>query len=199
MATIFGAHELAIDITTYCCEPLLPAVRGTGYAAWVGFYSSISFLERYRYLTDQQKEMLARSMREYREWSGRAKATWLHKSVLLEAEMMRVTDAGQQLEILDRFDHAISLANKSGFTHDSALINERCGLWLRGFSKRRAAPYLREAFRGWSTWGAVNKAADLRRQFPDDILFKGNQFLTMISLVLRLTICRKPSNNPRPR
>lgn len=187
IAAIYNQWETVADIATNKCEPINLAVRGTFYIMLTQWYSSVAFLELHKSITSEQKRMLDRNLAELRECSSRAKGTWLHKLLLLETEVMRISDSGQQLEILDRYDYAISLATKSGFIHDAAFINERCGVWLRAFSKRRAAPYLREAFRVYSAWGAVHKAAELRRQYSDDILLKDN----------RPTMFRAESDTPR--
>lgn len=173
ISTIYGHYNIAADLATNCCEPIRDACVGTFFAALTEFYSSFAFLELYDTISDEQKIMLERNISHVRLWSTTAKGTWLHKSVMLEAEMMRVSDSGRQLEILDKYDHAISLASQSGFIHDAAFASERCGAWLRPFSRRRAAPYLREAVKGYTAWGATNKAMELRKQFSEDLVFKG--------------------------
>lgn len=172
MAALYNFWELTSDLTVHCCKPLSKSMTGTFYAGLVAFYSSVAFLalqQRGIALSEEQIEMLNDNMTSIREWSTFAKETWLHKLVLLEAEMLRVSDGSQQLEILDEYENAIALAGKSGFVHDAAFINERCGSWLYsiGKSSRRAAPYLKAAYRGYYTWGAVNKAQDLRSHYPD--------------------------------
>lgn len=173
ISTIYGHYDITADLATNYCEPIRDACVGTFFAALTEFYSSFAFLELYDTISDKQKLMLERNISHVRLWSTTAKGTWLHKSVMLEAEIMRAKDSGRQLEILDKYDHAISLANQSGFIHDAAFASERCGTWLRPFSRRRAAPYLREAVKGYTTWGATNKAMDLRKKFSEDLVFKG--------------------------
>lgn len=173
IAAIYGQYDITADLATHCCEPISAACMGTFFAGLTEFYSSVAFLELYDTISDQQKSMLERNIKHMQIWSTTAKGTWLHKCVMLEAEMMRVTDPGKQLEILDKYDHAISLAGQSGFIHDAAFASERCGVWLKPFSRRRAAPYLREAVKGYTAWGATNKAMDLRKHFSEELVSKG--------------------------
>lgn len=170
IAAIYGYWDLTADLAVHCCQPLSVAMTGTFYAGLTAFYSSVAFLSLHRKLSDEQRGILDQNIMCIKEWSTRAKATWLHKSVLLEAEVMRISDSTQQLQILDCYDYAISLANKSGFIHDAALINERCGTWLHDISKKRATPYLQESYRCYNAWGATHKANELRKQFSEEIM-----------------------------
>jgi osomolarity two-component system sensor histidine kinase CHK1 len=184
MAALYGYWELTADLATHCCEPLSVAATGTFYFGLTAWYSSVAFLTLHNTLTATQRQLLDRNMTFIKEWSTRAKGTWLHKSVLLEAEALK-TSGGQQLEILDRYDCAISLANKSGFIHDAAFISERCGLWLLNISKKRATPYIRDAYRSYNGWGAVHKAQELRKQFSEDIIsLRGEWFLDQVCTVV---------------
>lgn len=173
IAVIYGRYDTAADLATHYCEPMSGGVTGTFYASLTYFYSSIAFLHLYDTISDEQKGFLDRNIKQIQIWSTTAKGTFLHKSVFLEAEFTRVRQPSQQLEILDKYDHAISLATSSGFIHDAAFISERCGSWLRAFSKRRAAPYLTEAVRGYAAWGATNKAMELRKESAEDLAIKG--------------------------
>ncbi|KAG0127843.1 hypothetical protein HOY82DRAFT_490020 [Tuber indicum] len=172
IAVIYGRYDIAADLATHYCEPMSGGVTGTFYASLTYFYSSIAFLHLYDTISDEQKDLLDRNIKQIQIWSTTAKGTFLHKSVFLEAEFTRVKKPSQQLEILDKYDHAISLATSSGFIHDAAFISERCGSWLRAFSKRRAAPYIREAVRGYTAWGATNKAMELRKESAEDLAIK---------------------------
>jgi osomolarity two-component system sensor histidine kinase CHK1 len=132
-------------------------------------------------LSEEQREILRNNIACIKEWSIRASNTWLHKSVLLEVEMKRIQNGSQQLEILDGYDHAIALANKSGFVHDAAFINERCGIWLHGISRKRAIPYLQNAFRCYMTWGATHKANEIKKNFGDEMGTKGSSNISGMS------------------
>lgn len=121
------------------------------YSGLTAFYSSIAFLTLPKPMSDEQREILESNIACIKEWSIRATNTWLHKNVLLEVEM-KIANGAQQLEILDGYDHAIALANRSGFVHDAAFINERCGTWIHDISKKRSIPYLENAYRCYMTW-----------------------------------------------
>ncbi|KAA8904409.1 hypothetical protein FN846DRAFT_779701 [Sphaerosporella brunnea] len=170
IAAMYGYWELTADLAVHCCQPLASAMTGTFYAGLTAFYSSVALLTLHRNLSEDQRDLLNQNIACIKEWGTRARATWMHKSVCLKAEMMRISDETQQLKILDLYDHAIALANKSGFVHDAAFINERCGTWLHDISKKRATPYLQESFRCYNTWGATHKAGELRKQFPDELM-----------------------------
>lgn len=173
LSAIYGRWQLTADIATHCCEPISDSVTGTYYLALARFYAAVAFYSIYDTISEEQKEFVEHIRKSLSEFGSRAKGTWLHKSLLLEAEAMRVSGPGHQLEILDIYDQAIFLANKAGLVNDAAFINERCGMWLLGISKRRAPPYLREAFRAYNAWGASHKASELRKNFQDDLMVPG--------------------------
>ena len=173
IATIFNKYEVAADLATNHCEPLNRCMVGSLYCALTEFYSAVAFLEiGTEDLTHQQRQMLGRSLKNVREWSYNAKGMFLHKYIFLEAENARVS--GEDLfKILDKYEEAIALANRVAYWHDAALINERCSLWLRKYSKRRSLPFLREAYRLYATWNANAKLMELRMKYPDDLFLRG--------------------------
>lgn len=173
IAAIFNKYEIAADLATNYCEPLNEAMVGTLYCALTEFYSAVAFLEiGPENLTNQQRQMLDRNLKDVREWSCNAKGTFLHKRIFLEAESARV--AGEDhFKILDKYEEAIALANRVGYWHDAAFINERCSLWLRKFSRKRSLPFLREAYRLYATWNANAKLVQLRSKYPDDLFLRG--------------------------
>ena len=172
VATLFNKYEVAAELATNYCEPLSYAMVGTFYCALTEFYSAVAFLEiGMENLTAQQRLMLDRNITDVKEWSANAKGTFLHKSVFLEAESLRIA-GDDHFKTLDKYEEAIALANKVSYWHDAAFINERCALWLRRLSKKRSLPFLREAYRLYATWNANAKLKDLKRQYPDDLFVR---------------------------
>ncbi|KAI5781237.1 hypothetical protein EDC01DRAFT_779090 [Geopyxis carbonaria] len=171
VSALYGFWDLTADLATHACEPLLVAMTSTFYGALTAFYATVALFELHATLSELQRGMIARNMAHLRVFAaGKAKGIWLHKLIALEAEELRATSGGgQQLAVLDLYDRAVALALASGFVHDAAFINERAGVWLLALSPRRAAPYLREAHRCYSVWGATHKAGELRRQYPDEL------------------------------
>ncbi|KAF8445245.1 hypothetical protein BDZ91DRAFT_753889 [Kalaharituber pfeilii] len=170
VATLFNKYDVAADLATNYCEPLNESMVGTFYCALAEFYSAVAFLELGPdKLSSQQKQMLDRNLKDVREWSYNAKGTFLHKCIFLEAENARV--AGEDhFKILDKYEDAISLAKQMCYWQDAAFFSERCGLWIRRFSKRRSIPFFSDAFQLYTKWNANAKTADLRRQYGE-VLF----------------------------
>ncbi|TGZ80051.1 hypothetical protein EX30DRAFT_308148 [Ascodesmis nigricans] len=170
IAAIYNEWKVTVDLATQCCAPLANSMLGSLYTALAGWYSAVAFYELYDTLSAEQMEMLQKSASHIKEYARRARSTWEHKSRLLDAEHLKATNSGQQLQILDMYDEAIGLANKYGFIHDAAFINERCGTWLHELSRRRSVPYIREAYRLYIAWGASHKANEIRKKYPDELM-----------------------------
>ncbi len=100
-----------------------------------------------------------------RGWARSAPLNFAHKVALIEAERLRVLD--RPTEARDRYEEAILAAQESAFTNDEALACEAAGrfylAWGRVLPARHA---LRDAYDGFTRWGAVTKASALEAEFP---------------------------------
>ena len=74
-------------------------------------------------------EKIKRRQRQLQQWANSCPENFLHKSLLLSAEIARLEGEGWQAAEL--YDRAIEEAGRSGYLQEEALARERAGLfWL---------------------------------------------------------------------
>ncbi|MEO1376952.1 MAG: HAMP domain-containing sensor histidine kinase, partial [Cyanobacteria bacterium J06635_10] len=157
-------------------EKLIEFALGTITIADQNFYQSLiltalyptaNFLEQKKYwhkLESNQKQM--------RIWADNCEANFLHKYLIVEAEIARIS--GNQLEAMELYDLAITSAKKHEFVQNEALANELAAKFWLGINKEDFAQiYLSKAYNGYQTWGAKRKVAELESQgFPLEFFLK---------------------------
>jgi GAF domain-containing protein len=121
------------------------------------------------------------NQKNLRLWSEFAGMNHLHRYVLVEAEIFRVS--GKSLEASNSYDRAIELAHKNGFIQDEAIANELAfRFWLRQNKKDFAQLYLQKAYYSYSLWGATKKLENLQHTYPSQVKlindFQENAFHT---------------------
>jgi GAF domain-containing protein len=121
------------------------------------------------------------NQKNLRLWSEFAGMNHLHRYVLVEAEIFRVS--GKFLEASNSYDRAIELAHKNGFIQDEAIANELAfRFWLRQNKKDFAQLYLQKAYYSYSLWGATKKLENLQLTYPSQVKlindFQENAFNT---------------------
>ncbi|HEX5804635.1 MAG TPA: diguanylate cyclase [Azospira sp.] len=110
---------------------------------------------------DNQKKM--------RQWARHAPANHRHHWCLVEAERLRVID--QPEGAMRHYEQAIDLARETGFVHEEALAYELAARFQRQHERERLAGYyMRQALQLYERWGAVGKVAQLRAQYPMQLL-----------------------------
>ncbi len=102
-------------------------------------------------------EPLKRRQRQLQQWADSCPDNFLHKSLLLSAEIARLEGEGWRAAEL--YDRAIEEAGRSGYLQEEALARERAGLfWLSQNRRKIASVYLSEAHHGYQLWGSPRKA-----------------------------------------
>jgi predicted ATPase/signal transduction histidine kinase/ActR/RegA family two-component response regulator len=105
-------------------------------------------------------------LRQLDDWSEFCPANFLHKKMIVEAELERLT--GSAWKAMELFGEAIDAAQRSGFIQDGALANELAGkLFLAHKQPRIADVYLQAAITGYRNWGASAKVRMLEGRHPD--------------------------------
>ena len=90
-------------------------------------------------------------------WAASCPENFLHKALLLEAEMARLEK--DWLRAAELYDRAIEESGRSGYLQEEALARERAGVfWQQQKRNKIAAVYLSEAHHGYQLWGASRKA-----------------------------------------
>lgn len=103
---------------------------------------------------------------QLQRWADSSPDNFLHKSLLVAAELARLE--GDLWQAADLYDRAIDEASRSGYGQEEALAHERAGLfWLARRRHKIAAVYLNEAQHGYQLWGASRKARMLAEAHAD--------------------------------
>ena len=113
---------------------------------------------------DQERlKRVAENQELLKHWAHHAPMNFRHKYLLVEAERLRVTEAGDPAPL---YEEAIQSARQQGFLQDGALANELAAAHHAVRDPERARGYLRGAYRLYEQWGAFAKLMDLVTRFP---------------------------------
>ena len=139
----------------------LAFIPGATSVAVHAFYASlitVAALERTGdEVPPEHLEPVTRRLHQLQQWAESCPDNFLHKSLLVAAEVARLE--GDLWEAADLYDRAIDEASRSGYRQEEALARERAGLfWLAQRRHKMAAVYLNEAQHGYQLWGASRKA-----------------------------------------
>ena len=118
--------------------------------------------------SQQQKyeEILKVNQQKMKIWADNCPENFLHKYVLVEAEIARIT--GKEIELIwDLYDRAIASAHENEYIQNEALGNELAAkFWLGKGQEEIAKLYMRKAHYGYQLWGAKRKVEDLEQKYP---------------------------------
>lgn len=137
------------------------------------FYYSLTLAAWYINANEQEQQevwkILTKNLAQFKHWSTEDAANFAHKSLLIQAEMSRLS--GHVLEAMELYDQAIASAEENGFIQNQAIANELAAkFYLRHGRKRIAQTYMTEAYHAYSHWGAVAKTRDLEQKYPQLVL-----------------------------
>ncbi|MGB3760093.1 MAG: ATP-binding sensor histidine kinase [Rivularia sp. (in: cyanobacteria)] len=122
-------------------------------------YPAANFAEQKQYW-----HQLERNQTQMKIWADNCEANFLHKYLIIEAEIARIS--GNKLEAMELYDLAIASANTYGFIQNEALANELAANFWLGMNKEDFAQiYLCKAYNGYQIWGAKYKVEDLENQY----------------------------------
>jgi PAS domain S-box-containing protein len=98
-------------------------------------------------------------------WASNCPATFADRVALVRAEMARVD--GRDMDALRHYEDAIRLAREGGFIHNEALAHECAARFCSARGLPTAADaHLRNARRGYLSWGADGKVWQLDQRYP---------------------------------
>ncbi len=145
----------------------LPFISGHVSVALHEFYASLIAVAVAERATDEVRpeliEQIKRRQRQLQRWADSCPDNFLHKSLLVAAELARLEGEGWRAAAL--YDRAIEEAGRSEYLQEEALARERAGLfWLGQKRHKIAAVYLSEAHHGYQLWGASRKAQMLAEE-----------------------------------
>ncbi|HBL60650.1 MAG TPA: hypothetical protein DDZ80_20015, partial [Cyanobacteria bacterium UBA8803] len=111
-------------------------------------------------------------------WAHNCPENFLHKYLLVEAEIARIS--GKEIEAMDLYDKAIASAHENGYIQNEALGNELAAKFWIGKGKEEIAQlYMKKAHYGYQLWGAFRKVEDLEEKYP--------QLVTKLSTATSIT------------
>ncbi|NES98395.1 MAG: serine/threonine-protein kinase PknK, partial [Desertifilum sp. SIO1I2] len=165
---IYEQFQSALDCLGKA-QPYLDYISGSIALVDYRFYQSLSLSALYKHQTEAEQyrswEVLMENQKHFKLWAENCPENFLYKSLLVEAEMGRIS--GKGIEIIDLYDRAIAAAKDPEFSYNEALANELAGRFLLELGKERLAQvYLRDAYHGYQCWGAQSKLAILQRTYP---------------------------------
>jgi len=150
-------------------RPLVVLVRGQHVEVDATFFSALALTAAWDGADDATREGWTEELRacdeRLREWAGSCAQNFLHRSLLVGAEIARVQ--GRFEEAMRLYARATRSASEQGFVHVEALAHERAARCCRdrGFNES-AEVHLREARSCYLRWGAHGKVRRLDAQFP---------------------------------
>ena len=166
---LYGDFKCSIKIARYG-ERCIDTMTGMNLVAEYHFYYSLALLAHYpnAVINDQTDylKIIENNQEKMKKWAEHAPDNFLHKYLLVEAELSR--QQGEIKSTINLYDRAIELAGQNSFIQDEAIANERAALfYLSEGMEKIARIYMNEAINGYKRWGAVIKADDLKNEYPN--------------------------------
>ena len=174
---LYGDYETALEkIRT--SDKILVFISGLPNQGEHYFYYSLILTALYPTATPTQQqeyeEILKLNQQKMKIWAYNCPQNFLHKYLLVEAEIARIS--GKEIEALDLYDRAIASARENEYIQNEALGNELAGKFWLGKGKGEIAElYMRKAHYGYQLWGAQRKIEDLEQKYPQLLSKKFDQ------------------------
>lgn len=139
-------------------------------SAEYNFYHSLSITAIYNEMRLMERKRLKnhlnKNQQQMKKWSDSCKENFLHKYLLIEAEIARISGKKQKAGVL--YDKAIQSAGESGYIQNKAIACELAAkFYITEGRTRVAKTYMNEAFNLYIKWGATAKAQDIKFKYPD--------------------------------
>jgi len=134
------------------------------------FYESLTNLAIYNDASKSDKKQylkkVSKNQKLMKKWAKSAPMNFLHKYLLVEAELGRVE--GKDNKASDLYDQAIDQARKNEYINEEAMANELAGkYYLQKGKEKIAKTYMHEAYLCYKKWGANAKLVDIEAKYPD--------------------------------
>jgi predicted ATPase/GAF domain-containing protein/tRNA A-37 threonylcarbamoyl transferase component Bud32 len=152
-------------------------IPGTISIAKHNFYYSLTLLTRCAQAATEDRDLywqqIETNQLRMKEWADNCPENFLHKYLLVAAEMSRISGMWQQA--INLYDRAIESAKEHEFVHNEALANELAAkFWLERNKEDFAQFYMRKAYQGYQIWGAKRKIELLEETYPQWFASGGN-------------------------
>ncbi|HEY9301163.1 MAG TPA: GAF domain-containing protein, partial [Phormidium sp.] len=166
---LYGDYKTALT-TAKKNDKIIFFIRGIPSQADHYMYYSLILTALYPTATNSQQqeyeEILKVNQQKMKIWADNCPENFLHKYVLVEAEIARIT--GKEIELTwDLYDRAIASAHENEYIQNEALGNELAAkFWLGKGKEEIAKLYMNKAHYGYQLWGAKRKVEDLEQKYP---------------------------------
>ncbi|MBD2412121.1 histidine kinase [Nostoc calcicola FACHB-389] len=165
---LYGRYADALEVAAIA-EKTLASNLGLFPIVLFHFYYPLSLAALYPEATPENQQHYWDVMQQHRQlletWTQTCPENFLHQSLLLGAEMARVS--GDYVDAIAYYDRAITAAKENHFTQIEALANELAAKFYLEWGKDRIAQeYITQAYYAYARWGAKAKVADLEKRYP---------------------------------
>jgi len=132
------------------------------------FYYSLILLKLYDQANSEtQKEYedrIVQNQKRMKLWSENAPENYLHKFLLIEAEIAHTF--GEFFAAIDLYDRAIAGAKTNEYVNEQAIANELAAQFYMKWGKDHIAEvYLKQAHYCYTLWGALSKVKELEKDY----------------------------------
>jgi|AGSF01.1.fsa_nt_gi Predicted ATPase len=168
LAYLFGNYKQALDYIAQI-NVYLMATAKIIHIPFFHFYASLTYLAlgygqseieqaKTLNLVETHQTILA-------EWARHAPMNHLHKWYLVEAQRQHFL--GNNAQVIDNYDRAISGAKANQYIQEEALANELAAKFYLTWNKEKIASiYMQEAYYCYAKWGAKAKVINLEKSYP---------------------------------
>ncbi|MHB9037562.1 MAG: AAA family ATPase [Armatimonadota bacterium] len=159
---------------------MLGAISAMPAEAAYYFYYALTLAALYPNATQGDRDKFLAQMETYEKkigrWALNCPANFLHKHLLIRAEMARISSRNWDAMIL--YGEAAATAGASGYVHYEALANELAAkFWLKQCREDFARLSVTDAHRGYAQWQAWGKVRALEAEYPKWLARKAEQYL----------------------
>ncbi|ALG69115.1 AAA family ATPase [Beggiatoa leptomitoformis] len=165
---LYGEYHKALEIALDT-DDVIQALINLAPIAEHNFYTSLIIIACYPDFSPTEQaqywQRLEANQQQMKRWADSCEPNFLHKYLLIAAEMARLQNAA--LAAMDNYDQAIASANQYEYTQNEAIANELAAkFWLARGKTDIAQIYMKKAQYGYYLWGATRKVASLEAAYP---------------------------------
>ena len=146
------------------------SIMGFMISVEICFYESLTITALYDKLDKNDKKelliILKKNRKRMKAWAEHCPENYLHKYLLIEAEISRIL--GNKQKAMDLYDKAIQSAYENSYIQNEAIACElAAGFYMNIGRNRIALTYMSDALRLFKQWGAYAKVEHLKKCYPD--------------------------------
>jgi predicted ATPase/signal transduction histidine kinase/tRNA A-37 threonylcarbamoyl transferase component Bud32 len=166
---IFGDYRSTFRIMAEAEKDIFDVLLGILVCADCSFLLALSAASLYPHASIIEKigysRILRRNRRRMKKWADNCPENFLHKHLLIEAEVCRAKGKHERAAAL--YDQAILSAREQGYIQIEAIANECAARFQLGRGEEAAGKaHLAEAYRCYAKWGASGKVKAMEEQSP---------------------------------